>query len=86
MAVSGVGLCRAHELSRVFCFWPWRFLLKISFAQKGPRKNDKWKAYVETQGEVFLAIIHEDGGRLSETAKALLNRLARAISISILFK
>jgi hypothetical protein len=35
---------------------------------------------VEAQGDVFLAIVHEDGGRLSETAKTLLNRLARHFS------
>ncbi len=33
VAVSGVGLCRANELSQVICFWPWNFLLKFSFAQ-----------------------------------------------------
>ena len=44
------------------------------------QKNDKWKAHVEAQGDVFLAIVHEDGGRLSETAKTLLNRLARYFS------
>ena len=35
---------------------------------------------MEAQGDVFLAIVHEDGGRLSETAKTLLNRLARHFS------
>jgi hypothetical protein len=44
------------------------------------QKNDKWKTHVEAQGDVFLAIVHEDGGRLSETAKTLLNRLARHFS------
>ena len=35
---------------------------------------------MEAQGDVFLAIVHEDGGRLRETAKTLLNRLARHFS------
>jgi len=44
------------------------------------QKNDKWRAHVEGQSDVFLAIVHEDGGRLSETAKTLPNRLARHFS------
>jgi len=40
-------------------------------------KENKWKAHVDAQGDIFLAIVHEDGGRLSDTAKDLLFRLAR---------
>ena len=40
-------------------------------------KDSKWKAHVDAQGDIFLAIVHEDGGRLSDTAKDLLGRFAR---------
>ena len=45
-------------------------------------KESKWKAHVDAQGDIFLAIVHEDGGRLSDTAKDLLHRLARHFGIS----
>ena len=37
VAVSVVGSCRAHEPLAGFCFWPWRFPIRISFAHEGPR-------------------------------------------------
>ena len=46
-------------------------------------KESKWKAHVDAQGDVFLAIVHEDGGRLSDTAKDLLHRFACHFGISL---
>ena len=46
-------------------------------------KNDKWKHLVEAQGDIFLALVHEEGGRISEPALALLDRFARHCSTSI---
>jgi len=40
-------------------------------------KDSKWKSHVDAQGDIFLAIVHEDGGRLSDTALDLLGRFAR---------
>ncbi len=51
-------------------------LLKPACNKKTIGGKLMWKA----QGDVFLAAVHEDGGRLSETAKTLLNRLARHFS------
>jgi hypothetical protein len=41
------------------------------------KKDDKWKAPVEAQGDTFIAPVHEEGGRISEPALNLLDSFAR---------
>ena len=39
-------------------------------------KDDKWKDLVLAQGDSFIALAHEDGGRMGEPALGLINHLA----------
>ena len=40
-------------------------------------KDDKWKDLVLAQGDTFIALAHEDGGRMGVPALGLINYLAR---------
>ena len=45
-------------------------------------KNDKWKDLVQAQGDIFIALVHEDGGRMGEPALDLINQLSHRFGSS----